>query len=240
MSTQNEIRANAYVDGELDPYEEAALLEELARNPVRGREVAELTELKRLVRLAFHDIPDAPRQPAIPACPPSRTGLRCALGGALAAALLLAAFGIGWVAHGSGILGQRLTAFGGTRLAAQTHETPGVLLHLASFHDKDVEATLRRTQELLERDRRSGLKVELIVSGLALQFLRSGFFPYSDEFAQLMDRYPNLRVVACGDTLDAFKEQGKSLRLLKGVNVAPSAVQEVVRRLREGWVYVDA
>jgi len=103
-----------------------------------------------------------------------------------------------------------------------------------------VNTTLERARELLERYRGSGLKVEVVVNGMALQFLRTDFFPYSDAFAQLMQRYPNLRVVACGATLQALDEQGRPLTLLKGVDVAHSAVQEVVKRLNEGWVYVEA
>ena len=241
-SLRDDFRTNAYVDGELDAHERAVLLEELASDPARSREVAELGELKKLVRLAFERPPDAPPGAAAgsPRSRATRAGLRRALGCAFALTLIAAAFGAGWLAHSNGGLEQRLVALGGVQLAARDVATPGVLLHLASFHGKDVEATLHRAQELLERYRSSGLKVEVVVNGMALQFLQSDFFPYSNKFAQLMRRYPNLRIVACAETLDALGEQGRSLSLLKGVNVAPSAVQEVVKRLREGWVYVEA
>lgn len=239
----DEVRASAYVDGELDPYERAALLEELVRNPVRSREVAELAELKELVRLAFEDLPGAPRRAVSFRRARGRTALRCALGGALAAVLLIVSFGAGWVARGGDARAQaQIAALGGVRLAAPApgDQVPGVLLHLASFDSKDVNVTLQRTRELLQRYQGSGLHVELVVNGMALQFLRANFFPYSDEFARLMRRYPNLHIVACGATLQALHDDGDTLKLLKGVNVTSSAVEEVVKRLREGWVYVNA
>ncbi|HUX24040.1 MAG TPA: hypothetical protein VMV87_05430 [Burkholderiales bacterium] len=246
--THDELRANAYIDGELDSYERAALLEELVRNPVRSREVAELAELKELVRLAFEQPPGAPRRTAAALRSAGRTSLRRACGAALALMLIAASFGGGWLARGDGggrvhgdggSLGQYLATLGGVQLGAPV-SAPGVLLHLASFQGRDVNTTLERARELLERYRGSGLKVEVVVNGMALQFLRTDFFPYSDAFAQLMQRYPNLRVVACGATLQALDEQGRPLTLLKGVDVAHSAVQEVVKRLNEGWVYVEA
>lgn len=240
-SMHDEIRANAYVDGELDAYERAKLLEALVRNPAYSREVAELGELKELVRLAFEHPPGAPRGTARAARRPARAGLRTTLCVATALTLLVGAFCAGWLTRGDGgSLERQLEAFGAVRLGAPAAAAPGVLLHLASFHGKDVDATLRRTSELLERYRGSGLKVEVVVNGLALQFLRADFFPYSDQFARLMKRYPNLRIVACGATLQALGEEGQSLRLLKGVHIAPSAVQEVVKRLHQGWVYVEA
>jgi intracellular sulfur oxidation DsrE/DsrF family protein len=239
--THDEIRAHAYVDDELDPNERAELLEELVRNPVRSREVAELGELKELVRIAFERVPGMPLRPAAAPRRSARAGVQRALGGALAVMLLAAAFGAGWLAHGgNGALEQHLAALGGVRLTASQAEVPGVLLHLVSFEGKDVNATLQRASDLLERYRSSGLKVEVVVNGMALQFLSADFFPYSDEFTRLMKRYPNLHIVACGATLNALGEQGQSLRLLKGVDVAPSAVQEVVKRLHQGWVYVEA
>jgi intracellular sulfur oxidation DsrE/DsrF family protein len=239
--THDEIRAHAYVDDELDPDERAELLEELVRNPVRSREVAELGELKELVRIAFERLPGMPQRHAAAPRRSIRAGVRRVLGGALAAMLLVAAFGAGWLAHaGNGALDEHLAALGGVRLTASQAKVPGVLLHLVSFEGRDVNATLQRAGDLLERYRDSGLKVEVVVNGMALQFLSADFFPYSDEFAQLMKRYPNLRIVACGATLNALDTRGQSLRLLKGVDVAPSAVEEVVKRLHQGWVYVEA
>ena len=103
-----------------------------------------------------------------------------------------------------------------------------------------MSATLQRARELLDRYQGRGLKVELVVNGLALDFLTPSTAPYAQQFAKLMRRHPNLSVVACGLTLAALHDQGQLLPLLEGVRVAPSAVREVVKRLKEGWTYVES
>lgn len=239
--THDDIRTNAYVDGELDPYERAALLEELVRNPERSREVAELGELNELVRLAFERVPDAPQEAAIAVPNIGRvSGVRRTLSAALALALLISTFGAGWLARGSSSSREYpLAALPAVPLAASSPPAPGVLLLLASFNGEKLDSTLRRTRELLERNRGSNLKVEVVVTGMAVKYLRRGFSPYNDEFAELMRRYPSLRIVACAATLQALSENGRSLRLIKEVNMAPTAVEEVVNRLHEGWVYIE-
>jgi len=238
--THDDIRTNAYVDGELDPYERAALLEELVRNPERSREVAELGELNELVRLAFERVPDAPQGSPV-AEPALRrvSGLRRTLGAALALALLISTFGAGWLAHGSSSSRDYpLAAPREMQLAAPSARAPGVVLLLASFKGEQLRSTLRRTRELLEGNRGSNRKVEVVVTGMAVKFLRRGFSPYNDEFTELMRRYPNLRIVACAASLQALSGNGRALRLIKEVNMAPTAVEEVVNRLHEGWVYI--
>ncbi len=239
--TPDDIRAHSYVDGELDPYERARLFEELLHSPERNREVAELGELKALVRLAFERPPAALHPPAVQTRGALRTCLKYACAGALALMLLVCAFAAGWFARGGGgALQERLAALGGVQIAGAAAHTPGVLLHLASFERKDASATLARARELLSRYRGRGLKVEVVINGTALEFLDAAASPYSHQFAWLMRRYPNLEVVACGLTLAALRKEGQLLPLPKGVRVAPSAVREVVRRLEEGWTYVES
>ncbi len=241
LPLQDEVRVNAYVDGELDVYERTALLEELARDPKRRNEAAEIGELKELVRAAFEHVPHVPNRPTRRSPQAVGMGLRFALGAVAALMLIGLAFGVGWSVRGGGArLDQQLAALGGVRLAAPAIRAPGVLLHLESFRGQDADTTLQRARALLKRYRGSGLQVEVIVNGMALEFLKTGYFPYSHEFAKLMRAYPNLEVVACGGTLEALHEQGQRLSLLKGVRIAPSAVQEVVKRLEEGWVYVNS
>lgn len=236
----DDIRAHAYVDGELDPAECAALLEELSRDPARGREVAGLFELKALMRHAFEDVPGLPPQPAVARRRPFRSGLRCALGTAAALLLLVAAFAVGWAAHGRLARESPAVALAGLRLPKARGPSPGVLLHLASLRKSEVAATLRHARLLLDRYRGRGIRVEVVVNGMALEYLAARSSPYGRAFARLMERHPNLSVVACGVTLAALRNEGQLLPLLHGVRVAPSAVREVVKRLEQGWTYVQS
>lgn len=233
-STHDDVRVDAYVDGELHPCEREAFLAELVQNPARQREIADVEKLKGLVRLAFENPPPAPSRPIRASREGRGMWMRCAIAGGAALLLIGAGFGTGWL-----IRGQRMATSYGLRIAEPTIQAPGVLLHLESIRGQDADAVLERTRAILNRYRGSDLHVELIVNGLALSLLKNGYFPYSREFARLMGAYPNLTVVACGESRSVLTADGQPLPLLKGVKVAPSAVDEVVKRLREGWVYVD-
>jgi len=50
--------------------------------------------------------------------------------------------------------------------------------------------------------------------------------------------YDSLAFVACNNTLAKLKQEGKPTDLLAEAEVAPSAVQYVVKRLQQGWQYV--
>ena len=44
--------------------------------------------------------------------------------------------------------------------------------------------------------------------------------------------------VACGTTLEKLRTANQSTDLLPGVMVTPSALDEALQRVREGWSYI--
>ncbi len=57
----------------------------------------------------------------------------------------------------------------------------------------------------------------------------------------MLREYDNLQFVACQNTIDQLKrDRGVTARLLPGVIVTDSGVAEIMRRQREGWVYIRA
>lgn len=238
----DDIRTNAYVDGELDRYERAVFLEELVRNPTRSREVAELAELNELMRLAFESVPGAPKSPFAARATVRRPGrVQRVLRAALGTIVLAATFGGGWLACRSELLRERPpVAAAQTGLPVHGAQAPGMMLLLASPKREEVDATLLRAHQLLERYHDHGPTVEIVVTGLAVKFLKPGGSHYSKAIAKLMKRYPDLKVVACEATLQALNGNRGRILLLKRVDLVPTAVQEVVKRLEQGWVYVKA
>lgn len=237
--SSDDMRTSAYIDGELDDCERAAFVEELVRNPVRSREVAELGELNELVRLAFARVPGAPRDPFASAGLAHRgSSLRRVRRAALVIVVLLTTFGAGWLTSWS-ILSSRSES-PRVATAKQGAAAPGMVLVLASADRAKADATLLRAHELLKRYRSDGPKVEVIVTGLAIKFLKRGDSRYGTAFAKLMEQYPDFRVVVCEATLQALSGGHKPMVLLKKVGRVPTAVQEVVKRLHQGWIYVEA
>jgi intracellular sulfur oxidation DsrE/DsrF family protein len=50
--------------------------------------------------------------------------------------------------------------------------------------------------------------------------------------------YPELALVACGQTVQKLREAGADARLLPGTVTATSALDQIVLRMQQGWAYV--
>jgi len=103
-------------------------------------------------------------------------------------------------------------------------------------------ATLDDIEQLLlkyEQNNRT-LNLEIIVHSSALNILRADITPAGQRIKDLMTRYDNLTFLACNKTIRRLKEdKGIEVTLLPGVEVVPSALEQVLKRIQEKWVYVD-
>lgn len=105
-----------------------------------------------------------------------------------------------------------------------------------------MATALDEVEDLLRAARAEGrhIEIEIIANSTGIELLDANTSPYAARIATLHRQFPQMRVVACGQTLDRLRAKGRQLTLLPGTEVAPSALDEVVRRLRDGWVYVRA
>ena len=235
---------HAYLDDELAPADRYEMLQALQRDEALRRQLMELQRTKELVRLAFAEPPAPPQRQA---SLPLRRGLRWrrATGIAAVLALMALSFALGRFSDQGAPppLQATLSRMGAVGLE-KTGFSPNpkrVLLHIASENNVTFAHTLGQARKLLADYGAQGLKVELVVNGGALNLLRAGDNPYAREIHALLKRYPNLHIVACGVGLNYLESKsGFPIELMHQVRVAPSAVQEIVKRLRQGWVYVNA
>ncbi|MDO9190283.1 MAG: hypothetical protein Q7U24_10450, partial [Sulfurimicrobium sp.] len=68
--------------------------------------------------------------------------------------------------------------------------------------------------------------------------LRADASPYARRIGLLREKYPDLELTACGQTLRNLRAKGVEVRLLPDTEVAPSAVGEISLRLKQGWGYI--
>ncbi|MCK5721001.1 MAG: hypothetical protein KAI84_00555, partial [Gammaproteobacteria bacterium] len=62
---------------------------------------------------------------------------------------------------------------------------------------------------------------------------------YNKRLQNLQLKYENLAVLVCGQTLKRVqREQGKKLNLLPNTNVVSSAINQIVKRQKNGWSYI--
>lgn len=238
---------SAFVDGQLDARESAAILGQVGADGRLREDVCRTRLVKEMVRTGYRDL--APRPAAVP------TSRRPLASVALAVALLAALFGWqagAWMpggaptapesaAGGAGPVAQTVVA-GSTLDEALLTSASRILVHVSSARRDEVGAALDGIEALL-RDARAGnrhIAIEVIANIGGIDLLRASASPYPSRIATLQTTYPELSFIACGQTLERLRERGTVVQLLPGVGQATSALDQVVRRLQQGWVYVKA
>lgn len=237
----------SYVDGELLPSERHAIQSRALADEALRRSLCDLGTVKQMVRDAYQDVPAARR------LSPAGVGKAVLLASSWAAAIAL-----GWAAHlwmgsegslppaaiASSALDPQSIVVGAqgpskTQLAAAT-ENGHVIVHLGSRDPVAVKAALHTASTLLAARRAdaSALEVEIVANSSGLDLLRVGVSGFDEDLAALRAKYPQLRLIACNQSIDRVRERGENVVLAPGVIVAPSALDQVVARLHAGWIYL--
>lgn len=228
---------NAFVDQELATAERRALQARALDDEQLRRDLCELSSIKGLVRDAYEGVGDAPRR---------ARGRRWT---ALQAAAFASAFvGLGWIAKaavdgtGAAALAQRQAeSHVATAIAPPAAEQrERVLLHLGSGGRDEQGAALDAAESLLAAAARNGhvVEVEIVANSGGLNLLRGGVTTAAARIASLQARYPSLTLIACRQTMERAEERGETVALLPGVREASTALDRIVTRLQQGWVYV--
>lgn len=249
-------KLQAFVDDQLDESEKSEIFKAIQESDALKASVCELRTLSELVRHAY-------------ATPPSAAATRAASApvvmsrwGVAASALLLLLLGglLGWVGHtadaplGNDAAGLGVhamywdedRAFQNTDLNAVTAQkgTKKIIVHLnTSSPDKFTQA-LDTAERLLRTYSNSdlGAEIEVVANASAIKMLRAGYSPFATRVRELQKRYINLTFLACKDAIDHIRElegPDTTVRLLPDVEVTPSALEHILQRLSDGWVYIN-
>jgi len=225
---------NAFVDGELDYTEKSRLLGLIAASDTLKNRVCELWQLKEMVGSAY------PR-PAVSRG--SQRALRCAsprFTHALAAGLFLViGLTTGWFVHG---MRGTPSAPAPMQAAIQPvkHESK-VVLHIFSGESVRFEAALDQAEELMRASDKLGNDVHLdvVANSEGLRLLQAGTSPYPERIKAMQQSYKNLNFYACGVTIDKLRRQGVNVRLLPEAVITPSALDLIMTREKQGWLYIQ-
>lgn len=225
-----EERLNAFVDGELDQEDHARMHRLACSDGEVARRVCELRAVKELVQHAYASPPR-----------PERTRPQGARRWrAVAAALCLLAVGTlsGWMARDATLQAEAL-AFRALALTPAS-ETRRIILHVSTSDPARFGAALDRMERLLRTSRAEGriVQVEIVANTEGLNLLRADRSPYAARLRRLAHRYDNVRILACSRTIEKFRLMGVDVRLLPEAEVIPGALEQIVTRLQEGWVYI--
>ncbi|MEQ1669098.1 MAG: hypothetical protein ABL868_11645, partial [Sulfuriferula sp.] len=82
------------------------------------------------------------------------------------------------------------------------------------------------------------IQVEVSASQAGLGMLRADVTPYAERINTLVAQHPNVKFVACNQSMQHLTKAGVKVSLLPRTQVTVNATEEVVARLHEGWTYI--
>ncbi|WP_310446684.1 hypothetical protein [Thiobacillus sp.] len=231
---------NAFIDGELDVAESEALLARIRDDKELSQRVCILRGLQSMVRLAYIEPPGADSRKSRTA-PHRRLMQRCAYG----CLVLLAGLSGGWALRGQepqAVAALPAAVSSGYQVVslARKADPNRVMLHLDSAAPAKMQAVLDRAELLLDEADQQGraMQLEVIANSHGLNLLRAGHSPYAERMARMKQRHANLHWVACGQSITRLRNVGEQVMLLPDTQTAPTAINEIVTRLQQGWTYV--
>ncbi len=241
---------NAFIDGELDADGKSEVFEALGNDRELSQQACELRRLSELVRHAYEK-PPAIEQYRLPT---ARRMSRWTQG---LAASLLVGLGtlLGWAMHqpakaptGPAALHAMYwdehNAFQNTDMSKIDAQRgiKHIIVHLNTSSPQKFDEALTTAETLLKKYGDDGAEIEVVANASAIRMLRAGYSPYADRVRQLQQRYINLTFLACKDAIDHVREiegNNSQVKLLPDVEVTPSALEHILTRLSEGWVYLN-
>lgn len=238
---------NAFVDGQLDADEKSRILGAINADEELSRRACEFRRLRELVAHAYDNPPPPPRRQRLGS---HTSGWRQAI----AASLLLAiGGGVGWaVGHThqqQSPLNLRAMyldeekAFQTAALAqAPVRGERKIVLHISSDAPEKLETALETAEQLLATYSKLGqpLELELVANAGGLNLLRADVSPYAERVRELQRQYDNLTFLACQTAMDRLRrEKQLSPGLLPEALITPNALDEILTRLQQGWMYIS-
>ncbi len=238
----------AFVDGQLGDREKSQVLEAIQADPCLSREVCELRTISELVKHAYAQPPATNTRASTPENKPFWKY-------ATAAILLLGIGGaVGWISHPdavstgsspSAMYWDDERAFHNSQLdTISPQANKRIIVHLNTSSPDKFESALATAEQLLKKYANTGMdtEIEVVANASAIKMLRAGYTPYSGKIQQLQEQYFNLTFLACKDAIDHIIElegPGSEVELLPDIDVTPSALEHILERLKDGWVYIN-
>ena len=228
---------NAYLDNALENDERAQVLSALRTDKALSDELACLQQINDLVALAYQDVPAAPHSPAVK--PPA---LFSPLRIAAAICILMLGSVFGWVVHHPVTSTPNLPFTNLAQLNVKNPADDKILIHINAMDNNRIVKVLNETEKLLKNARQNGkhLQLEIVANASGLGMLRKGS-PYTQRIHQIAQANSNVSFLACGFAMENAKlKEGHDITLIPDAHKVDAALEQILRRLKAGWLYVRA
>lgn len=224
---------SAFVDNQLDANERTRIISAAHHDKTLAEEIHTLQQYNELIQLAYNDVRPAK------AYPDNRNRQPLTYRIAIAASIMLVCgLVIGWY------LAKPLTTENPIQTLAQIDPThlrdDKVLIHINVMDTTRIDYALNKTEEMLDIAAHKGkpLQVEVIVNADGINMLRAGS-PYSNRIHSLTERYDNVSFLACGFAMENMRlKEGQEVNLIPEAKKVDAALEQILRRLKSGWLYL--
>ena len=224
---------NAYADGELQGGEKAEF-EEALKNDVKLQQAVDCVfVLKAQLHDAYRGV-DA-------FSPAQNDGFGYRVAGF--ALMFLLVFSSGWLGgdlmHRTDKVNQDNAYFAGGINAAQ--EVKGkFVLHIGTHDQVKFKQAIDEIENLLVsyRSETQPIELEVIANAGGLNLFREDGSPYVQKVKQISQQYPNVKFIACANAIERLRERGIEPKLIDAVRQGTTALDQVVKRMNEGWTYI--
>lgn len=218
-----------FVDGELDAADNERILQAIENDGEIRTRVGQLQHLKARIKNHYPLEPPPRYERRQKKTQQRRTTVAASL------LLLLAGILLGWAGHGLSTSTTTSAVVGTTNRLLPTDDNR-ILLHIDdSDHDK-LKSLLAYTERLL-RNNPKNLQIEVIANASGLDIFRKDGKPETLELRKLVEQYNNLKLFACANALSRLREKGIEIDLIPEVQTNYTALERIIRRMREGWQY---
>lgn len=234
---------NSFVDNELESDEKSEIFNASGQSESLRERICELRSLKEMLQHAYSQPPAHRMSPIkklrnwqLPHIQNMPSLATCML-------LLLAGWGSGWLTSASldSKSNPKLMQLFQTAQSSIVAENPdNIIVHVSNSNPVRLKTALDETENLLEANGLSNrhLKVEIIANAGGVDLLRTDVSTFGKRIALMKAKYPNLNFLACGQTIDKLQKKGITVLLLPDTGIASSAVEQINKRLQQGWDYV--
>lgn len=236
---------NAFLDGQLNPEEAIQFRDSLKHNPALQTHLDELRRVRLLAQCALYE--HLPAKNESDRRPISWQRWQWTKGMVMAGLLIGIGFWVGFVSRPSQSPSDLQAYLSTGKLTIQPATLAigsGVkaIYHISTANPEKIRGALDEMEILLDVYAKSGrtLHLEIIANADGLHLLRADTSPARERVYALQRNYENIKFLACGKTIEHL-QLGRNMQkvpLLPGVSVVPSALDQVILRLQDGWSYI--
>ncbi|MCW8955961.1 MAG: hypothetical protein OQL09_03695 [Gammaproteobacteria bacterium] len=228
---------NAFIDDELDQQDKSAIKEAMQNDVELRRRIENLCALKKAVKLSYQQLPVTDERSS-----GNRSIHASWMQHVAMVSLMVIGLVFGWLIRGGYESGEAgLGYVNAVQLDTQAPEQASkIILHVSSSEPAKLNYTLHKVSEIIEKYSRHQMdfEIEVVANAGGIDLLREDVSPYKKEIVEVMKNYQNVTFIACNNAIDRLRLQGIEPRLITHTRTGVTAVDQIVKRLQQGWVYL--